>query len=146
MNIRKQAAAVLVCVFACCTVQATASERLVKQPDEYITLKDFRGGKGTVKSFQAPINKDSAYAAVMRMELAPGASVGLHRHTEDEEVYAIVSGTGLYLYEGGECPAKSGDVFVTHKGMQHGLKNLSTDTPLVYFAVPTKPNLAKAAE
>ncbi|MDO4952698.1 MAG: cupin domain-containing protein [Synergistaceae bacterium] len=107
MNVRKLAAAVLVCVFAYCTGQAAASERLVKQPDK---------------------------------------SVGFHQHKEDKEICAIVSGTGSYLYEDGECPAKSSNVFVTHKDMYHGLKNLSTDTPLVYFAVPAKPNLTEAGK
>ena len=132
--------------FCMMRLQAAASERLIKQPDEYVVIEGVRSGKGMVKVFRAPIRKDSAYAAVMRMELAPGASVGLHQHKEDEEVYAIVSGTGLFLYEGGECPAKGGDVFVTHKGMYHGLKNLSADSPLVYFAVPTRPNLTEAGK
>lgn len=111
---------------------------LIKQADDFEIREKMRGGERCAKAFCAPILKDMAVTAANRMELAPLASIGLHTHTDDEEVYAIVSGNGIFGYGEGECEAKAGDIFVTHKGMSHALRNTSATEPLIFFAVVAK--------
>ena len=109
----------------------------IKQAFEPVIKKDLRGGEGEAKFFPSVLPQDACVQTAARIELAPGASIGFHRHEDDEEVYAIVSGEGTYFYDGGEAPAKSGDIFTTLRGMTHGLRNDGA-TPLVFFAVVAK--------
>ena len=111
---------------------------LIKQSEDFETRSNMRGGDGSAKAFCAPILEGMAFIAANRMELEPKATIGLHTHVDDEEVYAIFSGEGIFEYGEGECPALPGDVFVTHKGMSHALRNTSSTEPLVFFAVVAK--------
>ncbi len=111
---------------------------MIKQSGEFTPARAIRGGNGNAKIFNAPL-PDGAKPLSMasRIELEPGASIGLHRHDGDEEVYAVVSGRGVYISDEGEFPARPGDIFVTRKGMSHALRN-DGDAPLVFFAVVAK--------
>lgn len=111
---------------------------MIKQNDEFTTACAIRGGHGSAKIFRAPLPEDAEpLSLALRLELEPGASIGLHRHDDDEEVYAVVSGAGTYISDEGEAPARPGDIFVTRKGMSHALRN-DGDAPLVFFAVVAK--------
>ena len=111
-----------------------SSVSLIKQDDEPRTVSNIRGGDGEARIFASPLPARGPLTLASRIELAPGASIGQHRHDSDEEVYAILSGEGVYIYDGGECPALPGDIFTTKKGMSHALKNRGGE-PLVFFAV-----------
>lgn len=111
---------------------------LIKQAGEYQVREKMRGGEGCAKAFCSPVIEGMAFTAANRMELAPLASIGLHTHIDDEEVYAILSGSGIFGYGEGECEANPGDIFVTHAGMSHSLRNTSATEPLVFFAVMAK--------
>ncbi len=111
---------------------------MIKQSDKPVSAYAIRGGEGEARIFAAPLPQGAApIGTASRIELEPGASIGEHIHIDDEEVYAVMSGTGIYCADGREIPAAPGDIFVTRKGMSHGLKN-SGDTPLVFFAVVAK--------
>ena len=107
---------------------------LIKQSEKAEIEAIIRGGEGEAQLFASLLPEGGPLRLASRIELAPGAAIGLHRHDCDEEVYAIVSGEGLYSYDSGECPARAGDIFTTKKGMSHALKNCG-DGPLVFFAV-----------
>lgn len=108
---------------------------LIKQINKPIVKSNIRNGNGEVKIFQAfSANEQSPITFAARLELDPGASIGFHLHDCDEESYSIVSGKGIYEFDGGQCPALPGDIFVTKLGMSHGLRNTG-DAPLVFFAV-----------
>ena len=107
---------------------------LIKQSEKAEIAANIRGGEGEAKIFASLLPTGGPLRLASRIELAPGASIGPHRHDADEEVYAIVSGEGVYSYDGGECPARAGDIFTTKRGMSHALKNFG-DGPLVFFAV-----------
>ena len=111
---------------------------LIKQSEDFEVRSNMRGGVGNAKAFCAQVLKDAAFTAANRMELEPNATIGLHTHIDDEEVYAILSGTGIFEYGEGQCPAEPGDIFVTHAGMSHALRNTSDTEPLVFFAVMAK--------
>ncbi len=108
---------------------------VIKQSGDFTVASSIRGGKGSAKVFNVALPvPEGPLAMASRIELEPGASIGLHRHDADEEVYAIVSGRGTYSSERGSVCAREGDIFVTKKGSSHGLQN-DGDGPLVFFAV-----------
>ncbi len=108
---------------------------LIKQKDEGTLMSNLRNGNGQAMLYQStdPL-RYGPISMASRLELQPEASVGFHRHDCDEEVYAIVSGEGIYEFDGGCCSVFPGDIFVTKKGMSHGLKNTGK-APLIFFAV-----------
>ena len=111
---------------------------LIRQDEKPEITANLRGGSGEARIFASPlISSCGPLTFASRIELALGASIGLHRHEDDEEVYAVVSVEGLYIYDGGECPAHAGDIFTTKKGMSHALKNCG-GVPLIFFAVVAK--------
>ena len=58
------------------------------------------------------------------LTLPPGASVGLHGHTINEDVYLIVEGRGIFVgSDGKEVPVSAGDVTIARPGQSHSLKN-----------------------
>ena len=84
---------------------------MIKQSDDFTTASAMRGGEGCARIFRAPLPEKAApLAMASRIELEPGASIGLHKHETDEEVYAIVSGNGVYTSDDGDTPALPGDI------------------------------------
>jgi len=113
---------------------------LIKQSTDFVLKEKVRGGEGFIKVFGAPVLEGKVITMACRMEIEPKGMLGYHSHPDDEEVTAIVSGTGIYNYGDGECPANPGDLFVTHAGTSHSLRNTSETEPLVYFAIIAKGN------
>lgn len=66
--------------------------------------------------------------------LPPGASIGVHRHGADEEIYLVLSGSGTMTRDGEEFAVGVGAVIVNRAGGEHGLRNTG-DTPLRLFVV-----------
>jgi mannose-6-phosphate isomerase-like protein (cupin superfamily) len=60
-------------------------------------------------------------------ELEPGASIGVHRHGENEEVYVVLSGRGLMMVNGERRAVGPGDVILNKPGWEHGLENTSAE-------------------
>jgi len=58
--------------------------------------------------------------------LHPGAGIGYHPQKEDE-VYYVLSGTGIMQMNGNEFPVKAGDAILTRPGSSHGLKQTGKD-------------------
>ena len=58
------------------------------------------------------------------LTLPPGASIGLHKHTNNEDVYLIVEGDGMFVgTDGKEIPVSDGDITIARPGQSHSLKN-----------------------
>jgi len=77
------------------------------------------GGQSTGYSF---FEKASDFKYVFRKRvLHPGAAIGYHLQKEDE-IYYILSGTGVMQMNGKEFPVKAGDAILTRPGSSHGLK------------------------
>lgn len=74
------------------------------------------------------------FRQVSRIELDPRAAVGDHLHAGNEEIYWILSGSGVFRDDGVDVPAHPGDMLLTLKGHRHGLRNTGTE-PLVFLAV-----------
>lgn len=54
--------------------------------------------------------------------LAPGVSIGIHAH-DDEEYYYIVAGQGTMTLDGKRCTIAAGDITAIYPGGSHGLEN-----------------------
>ncbi|MDL2298323.1 cupin domain-containing protein [Synergistaceae bacterium OttesenSCG-928-D05] len=95
-------------------------------------------GKGAAEVYYVPIpDKAGAFQMATRIEMEPGATIGYHQHAEDEEVYIVLSGEGIYIEENERVPAKPGDVFLCRKGNSHGLENTG-GKPLILAAAIAK--------
>ena len=77
----------------------------------------------------------SKILACCTVKLDKGCEVGLHDHPDDDEVYYVISGKGLYNDGDGNwvevCP---GDSTLCGNGGWHAMKNVE-DEPLVFLAV-----------
>jgi mannose-6-phosphate isomerase-like protein (cupin superfamily) len=81
-------------------------------------------GRSTGYSF---FEKAEGFKQVFRKRvLHPGAAIGYHLQKEDE-VYYILSGTGVMQMNGNEFPVKAGDAILTRPGSSHGLKQTGKD-------------------
>lgn len=70
---------------------------------------------------------DPAFKLAFRKRvLHPGAAIGYHLQREDE-VYYVLSGTGMMQMNGKEFPVKAGDGILTRPGSSHGLKQTGPD-------------------
>lgn len=73
-------------------------------------------------------------------ELPPGkSSFPYHYHTANEEIFYLISGTGLLRTPDGEKTVQAGDVIIFPTGEKgaHKLTNLSETETLVYLDVDT---------
>ena len=66
--------------------------------------------------------------------LPPGASIGRHRHGDNEEIYLVLEGQGRMELEGDVFTVEAGHVIVNKVQGTHGLKNVG-DTELRLFVV-----------
>lgn len=132
------AAAACALLLALAAVPAAADvftkEQLIKANKE-----SAGGGKGTLVGEYAFTRdkalKDHAIKEISWLTLAPGDSIGYHKHTTNEDTYIIVSGRGSFKdKDGAEVPVKAGDVTIVRKGEAHGLTNTGTE-PLVFVDV-----------
>jgi quercetin dioxygenase-like cupin family protein len=67
-------------------------------------------------------------------EIPPGASIGYHKHRDDEEMYVILEGSGLMTVDGETREVKAGDAILNKPFGSHSLKNhTSRDLKLLVF-------------
>ena len=76
----------------------------------------------------------SRFHQVSRVELDPGAVIGEHLHTGNEEIYWVLSGSGLFIDDGIKLAAVPGDMLLTRQGHRHGLRNTG-DEAFVFLAI-----------
>jgi mannose-6-phosphate isomerase-like protein (cupin superfamily) len=66
--------------------------------------------------------------------LPPGASIGVHPHPTEEEIYFILEGRGIMTVDDEEREVSAGDMVLTRPGSSHGLRNHS-EAPLRMLAL-----------
>lgn len=111
---------------------------MIKSVTEMIKeLRDeMRGGKGTVEITHI-LNEDEIKGKCRmfaKVKLNPGCSIGMHKHEQEEEVYYIISGSGIINDNGEIREVKGGDVIITGNGAEHSIENKS-ENPLEFVAV-----------
>jgi len=108
--------------------RAVASEGYIHERDADVAktgAAPHRGpGRSTGYNF---FEKATDFKQVFRKRvLHPGAAIGYHLQKEDE-VYYILSGTGVMQMNGQEFPVSAGDAILTRPGSSHGLKQTGKD-------------------
>ena len=97
---------------------------------EKVTVKNFHGGLGNVviSKYSDELNQ------ILRGTLAPGASVGMHKHETSSETIFIVAGKAKFIIDGREETLFAGQCHYCKKGQSHTLIN-SGCVDLVFHAV-----------
>lgn len=100
------------------------------------TRSNMRGGDGevTITNWLAGEDKPKNVRLIGVIELPEGASIGVHKHEGEAEVFHIISGTGIYNDDGELVEVKAGDTTLCPSGSEHGIKNAGNE-PLVFNAV-----------
>ena len=95
-----------------------------------------RGGKGTVTITHLfkPGEMTTPTRLCAKLTLPPGASIGLHPHEREDEVYYILRGTGRILDNGALADVGPGDAILTGGGASHAIECTSA-VPLEIMAV-----------
>jgi mannose-6-phosphate isomerase-like protein (cupin superfamily) len=94
-----------------------------------------RGGTGSVE-FLHIFRKQELKGKVRlmaRLRLAPGSSIGYHMHEGEEEVFYILSGTGVVTEQGAASTVGPGDAVLTSGGEGHSIENKGVE-PLEFIA------------
>ena len=83
------------------------------------------GGAGSyfVRTLLENVPGAGAVKYVRDLILHSKASIGLHPHQGDEEVYFVIPGNGVMNVDGEEQPIGPGSVCRTLSGSTHGLRN-----------------------
>ena len=68
---------------------------------------------------------------VKRIVVFPGQKLSLQRHSLRQEIWVVVSGTGLMTLDDKQFEINPGDVVQIAKRQIHRAENPSADTPLV---------------
>lgn len=53
-------------------------------------------------------------------DIAAGVSIGVHNHTNCEEIYYLQSGSGILTFDGVEYKMEAGDISLCKIGHSHG--------------------------
>ena len=90
-------------------------------------------GKAFVKDILGTTSVELSFGT-----LAPGTSVPFfHRHRQNEEVYVVLSGEGVFVLNGVEEPVASGSIIRVAPGVSRNTK-CTGNTPLVYICIQGK--------
>ena len=96
------------------------------------------GGEGELAA-KYSLGPDAAkdgenFTMTAEMTLAPGHSLGVHTHDNNEEIYVILSGQADYTDENGATHRLSaGDMTLTRRGQSHGISNPGPEN-LIFLA------------
>lgn len=67
--------------------------------------------------------------------IPPKVSIGEHTHESTEEIYYLIEGDCILIYDGKETEMKSGDFSLVTKGHSHGIINVGKeDAKLIVVA------------
>jgi mannose-6-phosphate isomerase-like protein (cupin superfamily) len=95
-----------------------------------------RDGKGPVKLLHVFRREELRGRARLfaRLSLPRGSSIGWHEHDGEEEVFYILSGSGVVNDNGTSARVGPGDAVLTGGGAGHAIEN-QDDEPLELMAV-----------
>lgn len=90
--------------------------------------KKMRAGAGEI-TIRHYLNKEEINAKCRlcaQLTIPPGAGIGLHEHSGEDEVFIIHEGKGIVLDEDKETEVDAGDAIITGKGSSHSIRNAGT--------------------
>ena len=89
-------------------------------PNPYAQCHD---GEGTLMCKSLLDGFESKYFSYMHSDDMPaGVSIGLHPHNDCEEIYYLVSGRGILLFDDKTYEMKAGDISLCTIGHSHGFE------------------------
>ncbi len=89
-----------------------------------------KGGEGYIKTRAF----DADGIKIMKATLEKGCTIGMHRHETSNETMYILSGEGVYEFEGKAEVMHAGECHYCPKGACHSVRN-ENDEPLVMLCV-----------
>ncbi len=97
------------------------------------------GGTGKITTLELFSTAEMAGKTGMfaTVTLEPHGTVGEHLHTQESEVYYILSGEAIMIEDGRRYPVQAGDAELCPAGHSHGMEN-PTDEPVVFLAIELK--------
>ena len=100
------------------------------------------GGEGALTGKFSFTRNDAQDAHVIKeigwMTLQPGHSIGMHKHTDNEDAYIIIFGEGVFTdSDGTETKVSGGDITIARAGQSHALKNTGK-VPLFFLDIVAK--------
>lgn len=101
--------------------------------------EQMRGGNGHVEILHWLEREEYNGKArlLAKITLHEGCSIGAHEHNDEEEIFYIISGTGIFDDNGTQKPIKAGDVTVTTSGQSHSIANTGSDDLVLVAAILT---------
>lgn len=108
-----------------------------RKEDQVIEFKCIRNGNGEAEMHKILNSVEELYGKgrlFNHMILAPGRSVGEHKHEGDNEIFYFLKGTGTYYDNGTYVKVCPGDTAVCNDGEYHGLVN-DGEEPLEFIAL-----------
>ena len=105
--------------------------------EQTIEFKCIRNGNGEAEMHKILNNAEELYGKgrmFNHMILAPGRSIGEHRHEGDNEIFYVLKGSGTYSDNGNLVRVFPGDTAICSSGETHSLVN-DGDEPLELIAL-----------
>lgn len=101
---------------------------MIRRNNEYVSeiREQMRGGDGSVKIehfFDEKNELRNLNRLCARLTLAPGSSIGFHRHESEAEVFIVVRGEGEIDDNGVKSTVKAGDAILTGFGAGHAVRS-----------------------
>jgi uncharacterized cupin superfamily protein len=100
-------------------------------------LNQCHGGEGVLLCLEMLANYQQAEPGIKFYHdntLQPGDSIGEHVHTKDEEIYIVLTGTGLMKVDGKDESVGPGDFCLTRRGHSHSLANTGS-SPMHFLVI-----------
>lgn len=90
-------------------------------------------GKAFVKGILGTTGMEISFGTLGEGEAVPF----LHKHKQNEEVYIILRGEGIFSLDGNDYPVKVGDVIRVEPEVSRGNRNTGSE-PLTYVCIQAK--------
>ncbi len=105
--------------------------------EQTVEFKCIREGNGETEMHLILNNEDELYGKgrlFNHMILAPGRTIGEHRHVGDNEIFYFLKGSGMYNDNGNPVRVSPGDTAICNSGECHSLAN-DGEEPLEFIAL-----------
>lgn len=115
---------------------------MIKDSNSYTseTRTNMKGGKGSV-TLQHYFDKADFGGQHVRvcakLIIPPGAGIGLHEHSGEDEVYIVLRGRGKVTDDGVVRDIHVGDAVLTGRGKSHGVECVGAETLEILALVVT---------
>ena len=113
---------------------------MIKTKEEVRQVTE-ENAKGEVKLYLSQLGEFPGVGEKIRMyahaRLKPGEEVEFHVHTNESEIYYVISGKALYDDNGTKIELEAGAVTHTPPGSGHGIANIGDDM-LEFMALEIK--------